>query len=80
MQVVEYVPQRKLVLQSDSLLKPRFTLTLDQPSTEHTKLSLSLVFRRNSALFRCTLGPLLWLLSSQQLRQSLFLVKMLFRA
>lgn len=43
MQVVEYVPLRKLVLQSDSLLKPRFTLALNQASNEHTKLSLTWV-------------------------------------
>ncbi|KAF2364835.1 hypothetical protein FHG87_004414 [Trinorchestia longiramus] len=80
LQIVEYIPQRRIVLQSDSLLKPRFTLEVTPVDESHSKLRFKLMFRRNSALFRCTLGPLLWFLSSQRLRHSLFLVKMLFPA
>ncbi|KAA0203279.1 hypothetical protein HAZT_HAZT001147 [Hyalella azteca] len=80
LQIVEYVPQRRLVLQSDSLLKPRFSFELGAIDDAHSKLTLKLVFRRNSALFRCTLGPMLWLLSSQRLQHSLFLLKMMFPA
>ena len=51
-----------------------------RPVLPDQRLSLRVRYRRNSALYRVTLGPIMWLLTSQQLQHSLFLLKMMFPA
>lgn len=76
--VVEYKPNHLIVLESSSLLKPRFIIRMDENGSKATRLTFKLRYRRSSALFQWTVGPLLWFLTSQQLQHSLFMLRMMF--
>ncbi|CAL4160253.1 unnamed protein product [Meganyctiphanes norvegica] len=78
MRVVEYKHQKTLVLESQSLLRPRFTIQLEESSSNATRLIFKLRWQRTSALFQWSVGPFLCFLTSQQLQHSLFMLKMMF--
>lgn len=50
--VVEYVPESRIVLESESLLKPRIEVTSLPVRAEQSKLTFKLTFRRSSTLFQ----------------------------
>lgn len=76
--VVEYKPNSLVVLESASLLRPHFTIQLEDNGPNTTRLTFSMQYRRSSALFQWTLGPVLRFLTSQQLQRSLFMIRMMF--
>ncbi|PSN52226.1 hypothetical protein C0J52_12757 [Blattella germanica] len=69
--VVEYIPDTRIVLESESLLKPRVEVTSAPVNEEKTKLTFRLTFRRSSTLFQYTLGPFLHMLAQQHFKNSL---------
>ncbi|KAK7076740.1 hypothetical protein SK128_005365 [Halocaridina rubra] len=75
--VMEYKPHELLVLESDSFIRPRFTVYIEENS-KSARLTLKLRYRRISALFQWTVGPMLYFLTSQQLQHSLFMLRMMF--
>lgn len=50
--VAEFVPDSRIVLESESLLKPRIEVTSVPVGVEHSKLTFKLTFRRSSTLFQ----------------------------
>ncbi|XP_068243527.1 uncharacterized protein [Palaemon carinicauda] len=76
--VTKYQPNTLMVLETDSLIKPRFTVLMEEGGTKGTRLTFKLRYRRISALFQWTLGPFLYFLTGQQLQHSLFMLKMMF--
>ncbi|XP_042205948.1 uncharacterized protein LOC121855136 isoform X2 [Homarus americanus] len=76
--LVEYKPNKLVAVESSSFLKPRFTVKMEEGGPKTTRLTLKLKYRRSSALFQWTLGPVLWLVTSQQLQHSLFMLRMMF--
>jgi hypothetical protein len=50
--VVEYIPDTHIVLESDSLLKPRVEIMSVPVQGERSKLTFKLTFRRSSTLFQ----------------------------
>lgn len=76
--VVSYKPNELLVLESDALIKPRFVVRMEDGSSKTTRLTFKLRYRRISALFQWTVGPLMYFLTSQQLQHSLFMLRMMF--
>lgn len=71
---VEYVPESRIVLESESLLKPRIEVTSVPVRGEQSKLTFKLTFRRSSTLFQYTLGPILHILAQQHIKNSLSLL------
>jgi len=80
MEVTSLTPGRAVTLESDAVLKPAVTVTVTPESDGYTRVAFTVRYRRTSALYRVTLGPVMWLLTSQQLQHSLFLLKMMFPA
>ncbi|XP_063608083.1 uncharacterized protein LOC134782508 [Penaeus indicus] len=78
MRVIEYKPKRLLILESESLLKPRFSVSLQEDTPKSSRLTFKLRYKRSSALFQWTVGPFLWFLTGQQLQHSLFMLRMMF--
>lgn len=76
--VVEYVPYKKLAVESESCLRPRIEFHFDDVKEDECKMKIHVLFRRRSCLFQFTLGPLLQFLAGQQLQRSLFLLRMVF--
>ncbi|XP_045599589.1 uncharacterized protein [Procambarus clarkii] len=76
--VVEYKPNSLIILESSSFLKPRFVIKMEESDLKTTRLTFRLKYRRSSALFQWTVGPVLWFLTSQQLTHSLFMLRMMF--
>lgn len=71
-QVKKYVPDACLVIESDSLLKPRFEVESNPiRGGEQTKFTIRISFRRSSVLFQYTVGPLLRLLARHYIQNSL---------
>jgi hypothetical protein len=50
--VVEYVPDSRIVLESESMLKPQIEVTSVPVRGEQSKLTFKLTFRRSSTLFQ----------------------------
>ncbi|XP_077553096.1 uncharacterized protein LOC144167790 [Haemaphysalis longicornis] len=75
--VVEYVPQRRIAVESDSWLQPRVEFRLE-PGEGQCRMEVLVSFRRHSYLFQYTLSPVLHFVSNQQLQRSLFLLRMVF--
>ncbi|XP_069680094.1 uncharacterized protein [Periplaneta americana] len=70
-QVVEYVPDTHIVLESESLLKPRVEVTSSPVHGERSRLTFKITFRRSSTLFQYTLGPVLHMMAQQHFKNSL---------
>ncbi|KAJ9601376.1 hypothetical protein L9F63_000467 [Diploptera punctata] len=69
--VVEYVPDTRIVLESESLLRPRVEITSAPVHGQQTKLTFKFTFRRSSTLFQYTLAPVLHVLAQQHMKNSL---------
>ncbi|XP_049517051.1 uncharacterized protein LOC119441519 [Dermacentor silvarum] len=65
--VVEYVPLRKVAVESESWLRPRLELRFESSGDAQCRMHV---------LY--TLGPVLHFVSNQQLQRSLFLLRMVF--
>ncbi|KAH7977887.1 hypothetical protein HPB49_003859 [Dermacentor silvarum] len=76
--VVEYVPLRKVAVESESWLRPRLELRFESSGDAQCRMHVLVSFRRRSYLFQYTLGPVLHFVSNQQLQRSLFLLRMVF--
>ncbi|XP_075535170.1 uncharacterized protein LOC142570704 [Dermacentor variabilis] len=76
--VVEYVPHRKVAVESESWLRPRLELRFEPSDDAQCRMHVLVSFRRRSYLFQYTLGPVLHFVSNQQLQRSLFLLRMVF--
>ncbi|XP_067008494.2 uncharacterized protein [Anabrus simplex] len=72
--VMKYVPDSCMVLESESWLKPRFEVFATPISEEQARLTFRLVFRRSSALFQYTLGPLLRIFAQHYIQNSFSLL------
>ncbi|KAK8787720.1 hypothetical protein V5799_022503 [Amblyomma americanum] len=75
--VVEYAPQRRVAVESESWLRPRLELRFE-PGDSQCRMHVLVSFRRRSYLFQYTLSPVLHFVSNQQLQRSLFLLRMVF--
>lgn len=78
LKMVEYKANSLIVLESSNFLKPRFVIKMEEGERKTTRLTFRLRYRRSSALFQWTVAPFLWLLTSQQLQYSLFMLRMMF--
>lgn len=76
--VVEYRPNHLIVLDSNSFLRPRLSIKIEESGLKSSLLTFSLRYRRSSALFQWTLGPILKFLTKQQMQRSLFQLRLFF--
>ena len=67
---------RKIVVEGDNFLRPRVTAVFSQRKG-NSRLAMTIVFQRRSALFQLNLGLFLRLMGSQQLGQSLLVLQMI---
>ncbi|GLH05559.1 hypothetical protein R5R35_005254 [Gryllus longicercus] len=71
-QVKKFVPDTCLVLESESLFRPRFEVESSPVSRgEQTRLTFRISFRRSSLLFQYTMGPILQVLARHYIQNSL---------
>ncbi|KAK4297678.1 hypothetical protein Pmani_029918 [Petrolisthes manimaculis] len=76
--VVEYKINHIITLESNSFLRPTFTINMVEKAPNNTILTFSMEYKRSSALFQWTLGPLLQFLTRQQMQRSLFQLRLIF--
>ncbi|KAG0715856.1 hypothetical protein GWK47_010993 [Chionoecetes opilio] len=74
--VVEYKANTLVVLDSTSLLRPHFTIRLEDNGPNTTRLTFSTGDRQHYSSGR--LGSVLRFLTGQQLQRSLFMIRMMF--
>ncbi|CAM1304181.1 Uncharacterised protein g3700 [Pycnogonum litorale] len=75
---VEYEHKYKIILESDSFLKTRFSFAFHNVKSESTKLNLQVTHQRPSLLFQYTIGPIIQLVTYQQVQHSLFKLRLIF--
>ena len=68
---------RLIELEGNNLLKPKLRVVISSSKKNMSRLNLSLVFQRKSALFQLQLGFLLRFIAEQQLSQSLLVLQLL---
>ena len=68
---------RLIELEGNNLLKPKLRVVISASKKGMSRLNLSLVFQRRSALFQLQLGFLLRFIAEQQLSQSLLVLQLL---
>ncbi|XP_047108089.1 uncharacterized protein LOC124776917 isoform X1 [Schistocerca piceifrons] len=77
LRTTEYVPDMRIVLESESFLKPRIEISAFPVSSRGTRLTFRLTFQRKSLLFQHTLGSLLHYIAQKYIENSLsFLIQL----